>query len=56
VQDADGDRTVLALRATAPPQTFFYTSVGTLAGRKAGQIRSRAELDRLVQQYLGVTL
>ena len=56
VQDTDGDRTVAALRATAPPQTFFYTADGRLAGRTLGAIRSPAELARLVQRYLGVRL
>jgi cytochrome c biogenesis protein CcmG, thiol:disulfide interchange protein DsbE len=56
VQDTDGDKTVLALRATAPPQTLFYAADGTLAGRHAGAIRSSAELDGLVQRYLGVRL
>ncbi len=56
VQDTDGDRTVLALRTTAPPQTLFYAADGTLAGRHPGAIRSAAELDGLVQQYLGVRL
>lgn len=56
VQDTDGDRTVLALRTTAPPQTLFYRADGTLAGRHPGAIRSAAQLDLLVQQYLGVRL
>lgn len=56
VQDTDGDRTVAALRATAPPQTFFYTADGRLAGRKLGAIRSVAELSTLVRRYLGVRL
>jgi hypothetical protein len=47
---------VLALRATAPPQTLFYAADGTLAGRHAGAIRPSAELDGLVQRYLGVRL
>jgi thiol-disulfide isomerase/thioredoxin len=57
VQDADGDRTTLAFRPLAgPPQTFFYTADGHLAGRHPGAITTRAQLDELVQQYLGVTL
>ena len=56
VQDADGDRTVLALRTTSPPQTLFYAADGTLAGRHAGAITTAAQLDALVQQYLGVQL
>jgi hypothetical protein len=47
---------VLALRTTSPPQTLFYAADGTLAGRHPGQIRSAAELDALVQKYLGVRL
>jgi thiol-disulfide isomerase/thioredoxin len=55
-QDTDGDRTALALRATAPPQTLFYAADGTLAGRHAGAITSAKQLDQLVEQYLGVRL
>lgn len=57
VQDSDGDRTKVAFRPLpGPPQTFFYAADGTLAGRHPGPIRSRAELDTLVQKYLGVRL
>jgi thiol-disulfide isomerase/thioredoxin len=56
LQDTDGDRTVAALHALAPPQTFFYRADGTLAGRHPGQITSPAELRSLVHQYLGVQL
>jgi cytochrome c biogenesis protein CcmG, thiol:disulfide interchange protein DsbE len=56
VQDTDGDKTVLALRTTSPPQTLFYAADGRLAGRHPGAIRSEQELDALVQQYLGVQL
>ncbi|HEX4699607.1 MAG TPA: TlpA disulfide reductase family protein [Actinomycetes bacterium] len=56
VQDTDGDRTVAALHAIAPPQTFFYRADGSLAGRHPGRITSRAELRSLVHQYLGVQL
>ena len=56
VQDTDGDRTVAALHALAPPQTFFYRADGTLAGRHPGQITSRAQLASLIHQYLGVQL
>lgn len=57
VQDTDGDRTTLALRPLpGPPQTFFYTADGSLAGRHGGAITSRAQLDALVQRYLGVRL
>jgi cytochrome c biogenesis protein CcmG/thiol:disulfide interchange protein DsbE len=56
VQDTDGDKTVLALRTTSPPQTLFYAADGTLAGRHPGAITSQHELDALVQRYLGVQL
>jgi cytochrome c biogenesis protein CcmG/thiol:disulfide interchange protein DsbE len=56
VHDDDGDRTVAALRTTAPPQTLFYAADGSLKGRKIGAITSRAQLDSLVQRYLGVRL
>ena len=56
VQDTDGDRTVAALHALAPPQTFFYRADGTLGGRHPGQITSRAQLASLIHQYLGVQL
>jgi thiol-disulfide isomerase/thioredoxin len=56
VQDTDGDKTTLALRVGGPPQTLFFTADGRLAGRHPGAIRSAAELDRLVDRYLGVRL
>ena len=56
VQDADGDRTTLALRVQGPPTTLFYGGDGHLAGRHAGAITSQAEMDRLVRRYLGVQL
>ena len=56
VHDADGDRTALALKATAPPQTFFVAADGKVVGRKVGEITSRAMLDELVERYLGVQL
>jgi thiol-disulfide isomerase/thioredoxin len=56
VYDGDGDQTVLALRTTAPPQTLFYDADGKLQGRHPGAITSRAQLDDLVQRYLGVQL
>ena len=56
VHDEDGDRVARALRVAGPPQTFFVTADGKVAGRKIGAIRSRAELDRLVQRYLGIRL
>jgi thiol-disulfide isomerase/thioredoxin len=54
VHDADGDRTVKALRTTAPPQTLFVTADGRVAGRKVGVLTSQAQLDDLVAKYLGV--
>ena len=56
VHDTDGDRTALALKATAPPQTFFVAANGTVVGRKVGEITSQAMLDELVERYLGVRL
>lgn len=56
VHDADGDRTALALRATAPPQTFFVAADGEVVGRKVGEITTQAMLDDLVERYLGVRL
>ncbi|HYJ76959.1 MAG TPA: TlpA disulfide reductase family protein [Actinomycetes bacterium] len=56
VHDPDGDRTALALKATAPPQTFFVAADGQVVGRKVGEITSRAMLDELVERYLGVQL
>ena len=54
--DEDGDRVTRALHVAGPPQTFFVTADGKVAGRKIGAIQSRAELDRLVRRYLGVRL
>lgn len=56
VHDADGDRTALALRATAPPQTFFVAADGEVVGHKVGEITTQAMLDDLVERYLGVRL
>lgn len=56
VQDADGDRTARALRATAPPQTFFVTAAGRVAKHQVGEITSQRQLDRLVRRYLGVSV
>ena len=56
VHDEDGDRVARGLRVAGPPQTFFVTADGKVAGRKIGAIQSQAELDRLVQRYLGVQL
>jgi thiol-disulfide isomerase/thioredoxin len=56
VHDEDGDRVARGLRVAGPPQTFFVTAHGKVAGRKVGAIQSQAELDQLVQRYLGVRL
>jgi thiol-disulfide isomerase/thioredoxin len=54
--DGDGDLTVERLKAYAPPQTFFVAADGEVVGRKVGEITSQDELDRLVEEYLGVQL
>ena len=56
VHDEDGDRVARGLRVAGPPQTFFVTADGKVAGRKIGAIQSQAELGRLVRRYLGVRL
>jgi thiol-disulfide isomerase/thioredoxin len=57
VHDEDGDLTTKALRPLlGPPQTFFVTADGRVAGREAGEITSGRQLDRLVKRYLGVDL
>jgi thiol-disulfide isomerase/thioredoxin len=56
VHDADGDRTALALKATAPPQTFFVAADGKVVGHEVGEITSQAELDELIERHLGVRL
>ena len=56
VQDEDGDRVVKELGAYAPPQTFFVTADGRVAGHKIGEITSQDELDQLIARYLGVDL
>lgn len=56
VQDTDGDRTTLALKVGGPPTTLFYAADGELAGRHAGVITSRGEMQELMQRYLGVDL
>lgn len=56
VYDEDGDRVVRRLGAYAPPQTFFVTADGRIAGREIGEISSRRELERLLRRYLGVAL
>jgi thiol-disulfide isomerase/thioredoxin len=54
--DGDGDLVVQRLGAYAPPQTFYVTADGQVAGRKIGEITSQREFDRLVERYLGVSL
>ena len=54
VQDEDGDLIARELKAYAPPQTFFVTADGRIAGRKIGEIQTAKELDALIEQYLGV--
>jgi thiol-disulfide isomerase/thioredoxin len=56
VHDEDGDVITGALKAFQPPQTFFVTADGRIAGRKIGEIQSAKELDALIEQYLGVTV
>ena len=56
MHDDDGDLIVRELKAYAPPQTFFVTADGRIAGRKIGEIQSAKELDALIEQYLGVTV
>jgi cytochrome c biogenesis protein CcmG, thiol:disulfide interchange protein DsbE len=54
VHDEDGDLIVRELQAFAPPQTYFVTADGRIAGRKIGEIQTSKELDALIKQYLGV--
>ncbi len=56
VHDEDGDLIAGKLQAFAPPQTFFVTADGRIAGRKIGEIRSAKELMALIEQHLGVTV
>ena len=56
VHDEDGDLIAGKLQAFAPPQTFFVTADGRIAGRKIGEIRSAKELTALIEQHLGVTV
>ena len=56
VHDEDGDLISGALQAFAPPQTFFVTADGQVAGRKIGEITSADELAGLVEKYLGVSV
>jgi cytochrome c biogenesis protein CcmG/thiol:disulfide interchange protein DsbE len=54
VHDADGAQTVTALRAPAPPETWFVTAAGRVAYRHRGVLTSQHELDSFVAKYLGV--
>jgi hypothetical protein len=56
VHDEDGDLVVQRLGAYAPPQTYFVTADGRVAGREIGEITSQQRLDDLVRRYLGVRL
>lgn len=56
VHDEDGDRVAVGLSAKAPPQTIFVAADGTVVGHQIGEIKTQAELDGLVQRYLGVRL
>jgi cytochrome c biogenesis protein CcmG/thiol:disulfide interchange protein DsbE len=55
VQDADGAQTITALRAPAPPETWFITADGRVAYRHRGVLTSARQLDSYVEKYLGVT-
>ena len=54
VHDADGDLIAAALHAVGPPQTFFVTADGRIAGREIGEITSADELSALIEEHLGV--
>jgi thiol-disulfide isomerase/thioredoxin len=54
VHDADGGATVKALRAPAPPETWFVTADGRVAYRHRGVLTSQRQLDSYVATYLGV--
>jgi cytochrome c biogenesis protein CcmG, thiol:disulfide interchange protein DsbE len=56
VHDEDGDLIARELQAFAPPQTFFVTADGRIAGRKIGEIRSAKELAALIKTHLGGTV
>lgn len=56
VHDADGAQTVTALRAPAPPETWFVTADGRVAYRHRGVVTSQRELDGYVTKYLGVAV
>jgi thiol-disulfide isomerase/thioredoxin len=54
VHDADGAATIKALRAPAPPETWFVTGDGRVAYRHRGVLTSQGQLDSYVATYLGV--
>jgi thiol-disulfide isomerase/thioredoxin len=56
VQDADGASTIKALRAPAPPETWFVTADGRVAYRHRGVLTSQRQLDSYVATYLGLSV
>jgi cytochrome c biogenesis protein CcmG, thiol:disulfide interchange protein DsbE len=54
VHDADGAATIKALKAPAPPETWFVTADGKVAYRHRGVLTSQGQLDSYVGTYLGV--
>jgi len=54
VHDPDGAATIRALRAPAPPETWFVTADGRVAYRHRGMLTSQGQLDSYVATYLGV--
>jgi cytochrome c biogenesis protein CcmG, thiol:disulfide interchange protein DsbE len=54
VHDADGAATLKALKAPAPPETWFVTADGRVAYRHRGVLTSQRQLDSYVSTYLGV--
>lgn len=56
VHDADGAATVKALKAPAPPETWFVTADGRVAYRHRGVLTSQRQLDSYVATYLGVSV
>jgi cytochrome c biogenesis protein CcmG, thiol:disulfide interchange protein DsbE len=55
VHDADGAQTIKALKAPAPPETWFVTAAGRVAYRYRGVLTSQQQLDSYVAKYLGVS-
>jgi thiol-disulfide isomerase/thioredoxin len=54
VHDADGAATIKALKAPAPPETWFVNADGRVAYRHRGVLTSQGQLDSFVATYLGV--